>query len=316
MSRYGKVFNVQRFTIHDGPGLRTEFFLKGCPLQCKWCSNPESLKSTPQLGVYKSKCISMKKCGACAEACPQKNTLQFYRGRLTKIDYSLCTNCNACYDACPSDAIKKWGEKLSVEQCMEIIRRDKGYFETSGGGVTVSGGDPILQSDFVAELFEECKKEGIHTCFESSFCGKWDMIENVMPYTDLFIVDIKHMDSQIHEENTGVSNKRILENLAYLSSQDTDIILRIPVIPDFNDDLENMKATANFILEKMNGKVRTLQLLSFMRLGEEKYQALGMEYLYGDIRLNRKGFQKEIKKYAEYFNMRGIHCMVGTKEQY
>ena len=311
----GTVFNVQRFTIHDGPGVRTELFLKGCPLRCKWCSNPESWKITPQLGIYKTKCISLKKCGDCSSVCPVDGALNFYRGKLVSIDYTKCTNCRKCYEVCPSDAIKQWGKEMTVEDCMDEIRRDIGYYERSGGGVTVSGGDPLLQSDFVAALFKECKKENIHTCFESTFYGPWEQVEKILPYTDLIISDIKHMDSKIHREYTGVPNDKILENLKRLADENKELILRVPVIPEVNDYMKNIKETADFILNDMNGKVRTLQLLSFMRLGEEKYASLGLPYQMEGVKVNRRSFQKKVNEFAEYFNSRGIHCQVGTKEK-
>lgn len=315
MSRSGVVFNIQRFTIHDGPGMRTELFLKGCPLRCEWCSNPESLVPYIQLGVYKTKCISRKKCGLCEDACPEENVLNFTRGKLTSIDRSKCTNCLACYNACPSDAIKQWGKAMSVEECMKEIRKDIGYYERSNGGVTVSGGEPLLQSDFVAELFKACKDEGIHTCCESSFYADWKEIEKILPYTDLIISDIKHMDTNIHKKYTRVNNDKILENMKRLVSEEREIILRIPVIPNVNDDMENIEATADFILNELGGRVRTLQLLSFMRLGEEKYCSLGMPYKMEDVKVNRRAFQKHVNEIAHYFNSRGIHCQVGTKEK-
>lgn len=311
----GIVFNIQRFTIHDGPGMRTELFLKGCPLRCEWCSNPESWMPYVQVGVYKTKCISRKKCGLCEEACPKENVLNFTRGKLTSIDRSKCTNCLSCYDACPSDAIKQWGKVMSVEECMKEIRKDIGYYERSGGGVTVSGGEPLLQSDFVAELFKACKEEGIHTCCESTFYTEWNEIEKILPYTDLIISDIKHMDTNIHKKYTGVNNDKILENLKRLANEEREMILRIPIIPNVNDDMENIKATADFILNELKGRVRTLQLLSFMRLGEEKYGSLGIPYKMKDVKLNRKSFQKHVNEIANYFNSRGIHCLVGTKEK-
>ena len=204
---------------------------------------------------------------------------------------------------------------MSVEDCMKEIRKDRGYYDRSGGGVTVSGGEPLIQSDFVAELFQACKDEGIHTCCESTFCADWKEIEKVLPYTDLIISDIKHMDSGIHKEYTGVGNERILENLKRLAGGDRELILRIPVIPNVNDNMANIEATADFILNELGGRVRTLQLLSFMRLGEEKYASLGMPYQMEDVKINRKVFQKHVGELAEYFNSRGIHCMVGTKEK-
>lgn len=315
MSQKGIIFNIQRFTLHDGPGIRTELFLKGCPLKCEWCGNPESLKKYIQLGVYKSKCISLEKCGMCRDVCPDKSMLDFIDDKLVSINLTKCTNCLKCYNVCPSDAIKEWGQSLSIEECMKVIRKDKGYYERSGGGVTVSGGEPLLQSEFVTELLKTCKKEGIGTCFESSFYGEWKDIEKILPYTDLIISDIKHMDATIHKKHTGVNNYRILENLKKVALEEKELILRIPVIPNVNDDMKNIEATADFILNELGGMVKTLQLLSFMRLGEEKYKSLGMNYKMEGIEINRKVFQKHINKIAKYFNSRGIHCLVGTKEK-
>jgi pyruvate formate lyase activating enzyme len=315
LAQQGIIFNIQRFTIHDGPGVRTELFLKGCPLRCDWCSNPEGLLARVQPGVYKSKCISRKKCGACESVCPVEGALTFYRGKLTAIDREKCTGCMDCCDACPSEAIKVWGKVMSVEACMEEIRRDRGYYDRSGGGVTVSGGDPLLQSDFVAELFQACKAEGIHTCCESTFYIDWQAVEKVLPWTDLIISDIKHMDTEMHKKYTGVHNEKILENLVRLTQLGKELVLRIPVIPGVNDDMENIQTTADFILGPLGGRVRTLQLLSFMRLGEEKYQSLGMPYKMAEVKINRRSFQKHVSQLAEYFNSRGIHCLVGTKEK-
>lgn len=311
----GIIFNIQRFTIHDGPGLRTELFLKGCPLRCDWCSNPEGWQPRMQPGVYKVKCISKKKCGACLTVCPESDMLSFTRGKLSEIDRSKCINCLACSEACPSEAIKQWGKPMSVEACMDLIRKDKGYYDRSGGGVTVSGGEPLMQSDFVAALFKACKEEGIQTCCESTFYAAWPEIEKVLPYTDIFISDIKHMDPNIHKKYTGVNNELILENLKKLSRENRELILRIPVIPNVNDDMSNIEATADFILNDLNGRVRTLQLLSFMRLGEEKYLSLGIPYKMNDVKINRKSFQKHVGELAAYFNSRGIHCLVGTREK-
>lgn len=311
----GIVFNVQRYTIHDGPGLRTEFFLKGCPLRCRWCSNPEGLVPQPQVGVYRSKCIGRRVCGGCAEVCPQGDIFRFTVGKLAAIDRTRCTDCLACLGECPSDALKLWGREMSVDECMQVIRRDRGYYQRSGGGVTVSGGDPLVQSHFVAALFAACRAEGYHTCCESTLCFDWEEIERVLPVTDLFIADLKMMDSDRHRQYTGVGNHLILQNLQRLSETGKELILRIPVIPGVNDDETNIRASADFILAVMRGRVRTLQLLSFMRLGEEKYRSLGMEYPMNDLHLNRKAFQKKVEDIADYFNSRGIHCLVGTREK-
>lgn len=314
MSNQATILNVQRFTLHDGPGIRTEFFLKGCPLRCDWCGNPESFNRKKEVGVYANKCITSEHCGSCLEVCEQPNMLIFSDSNLQQIDRKACSSCLECAQECPSEAIKQWGSDMSVDECMAVIKKDRGFYDRSGGGVTVSGGEPLLQSDFVFDLFTQCQKEGIHTCLESSFFAHWDKIERLLPVTDLFISDIKLMDSASHKKHTGVDNHKILSNLKRLSLTDKPLILRIPVIPSVNDDLVNAKATADFILNEMNGKVRTLQLLSFMRLGEEKYQSLGMEYPMKDIEFDRIEFQNQVNQLADYFNRRGIHCMVGTKE--
>ena len=344
----GIVFNIQRFTIHDGPGMRTELFLKGCPLRCAWCSNPESQIAYPQPGVYASRCIGEKGCGACRKACPlgkirpaqedvlpvQEGALLFQDGLLQAIDRDSCTNCMNCSEACPADAIRRWGERMTTAECMETILRDRSYYETSGGGVTVSGGEPLLQSAFVKELFAACRAEGIHTCLESTLAVDWAKIADVLPVTDLVIADLKMMDSEKHRTYTGVGNEQILENLVTLarewipsrraghrkggiSDSGTDsIILRIPVIPGINDDDENIRRSADFILGDMQGRIDSLQLLSFMFLGEEKYRSLDMPYRMHDmLQFEREAFQEKVEKIADYFLSRGISTSVGNRKK-
>ncbi len=315
MSQNGLIFDVQRFTIHDGPGLRTELFLKGCPLRCEWCSNPESWSREVEIGVFRKKCISKNKCGSCFETCLEEEALAYSRGKLIAIDRKKCNRCMACVEECPSEAIKLWGTEMSVSECMDIILRDKGYYDRSNGGVTISGGEPLLQSDFVAELFQECKNQGVNTCFETTLYSSWENVEKLIPYTDIFIVDIKHMDSFTHKKYTGVGNELVLSNLEKLSKRTHEIILRIPVIPNVNDTMDNIEATANFIITKLKGRIRVLQLLSFMRLGEEKYEALGLEYKMKGIHFHRKSFQIKVNKIAKYLNEKGIYCLVGTREK-
>lgn len=326
----GTVFNIQRYTIHDGPGIRTELFMKGCPLSCRWCGNPEGFAKKIQPGRYPSKCLGAQNCGLCIKNCPNG------KNGLTAINTELCTGCMECAKICPADAIKTWGREMTADDAMDIIRRDKAYYDKSGGGVTISGGEPLLQAKFVAEVFRKCREEGIHTCIESTLYADREIIESVLEYTDMVITDIKHMDSEVHREYTGVGNERILTNMMMVAETGKPMILRIPVIPDVNDNMDNMKKAADFIIEKLcrsdmvsetdlcmnnvNGRsdicnIRQLQLLSFMRLGEEKYTSLGMAYPMADVNPDREEFTQRIREFADYFNSRGINCIVGTKEK-
>lgn len=253
-------------------------------------------------------------CGSCLDACFDPSMLIHSESILKSINSHLCTSCLNCVDECPSEAIKQWGHSMSVEECMRVIRKDRGFYEKSGGGVTISGGEPLLQSSFVCELFKACRQEGIHTCLESSFYANWNRIEKVLPYTDLFISDIKVMDSYTHKTYTGVDNRKILRNLKLLVESGSPLILRIPLIPFVNDDDVNIKAVADFIQKELDGKIEVLQLLSFMRLGEEKYASLGLPYKMSSLLFDRNEFQQRVRDIAGYFNCRGIKCSVGTKE--
>lgn len=312
MPEYGIIFNIQRYTIHDGPGIRTELFFKGCPLQCRWCGNPESHKVVQQPGIYPIKCIGEDKCGCCTDVCEQSGSLIFHDHKLLAIDRQRCTNCMKCAEVCPADAIKLWGRRVSVEEAMETVRKDVSYYNSSGGGVTCSGGEPLTQLPFLQELLKTCRQEGIHTCVETTLCADWNSIEKIVSDTDLFITDLKHMDAAVHKQYTGLSNDRILDNMQRLAELEKPLIVRIPVIPGVNDTKENMEKSADFILGKLKNQVEELQLLEFMRLGEEKYKPLDLTYPMEGLEFDRDAFTLKIKDFAEYFQSRGISCKIGT----
>ena len=309
----GIIFNIQRYTINDGPGIRTEIFMKGCLLKCRWCSNPESQRAAIEPGVYSSKCISEDKCGLCITACRQQ-ALLFAGGNIAGIDRSRCIGCMKCAAVCPSEAVRAWGEKMSLDEVMAVIEKDRAFYEKSGGGVTVSGGEPLVQKDFTRSILKACCETGIHTCLESTFCTDWETVEAAAEYADLLISDIKHMDSDVHKKYTGAGNEKILANLKRLAACGHDMILRIPVIPGINDDMENIIKTADYIEDNIGDRLRTLQLLSFMRMGEEKCRSLDRAYEMDSLQFDREEFQQRVKDIAEYFNSRGIRCVVGTAE--
>ena len=309
----GIIFNIQRYTINDVPGIRTEIFMKGCPLKCRWCSNPESQRAAIEPGVYSSKCISEDKCGLCITACRQQ-ALLFAGGSIAGIDRSRCIGCMKCAAACPSEAVRAWGEKMSLDEVMAVIEKDRAFYEKSGGGVTVSGGEPLVQKEFTRSILKACREAGIHTCLESTFCTDRETAEAAAEYADLVISDIKHMDSEVHKKYTGAGNEKILANLKRLAACGHDMILRIPVIPGTNDDMENIIKTADYIEDNIGDRLRTLQLLSFMRMGEEKCRSLDRAYEMDSLQFDREEFQQRVKDIAEYFNSRGIRCVVGTAE--
>ncbi len=316
MSLKGTVVNIQRYTVHDGPGIRTEFFLKGCPLSCPWCGNPESRLADPEPGIYPAKCIGSDLCTACTNACPVPGAITFKDGKIDRIDREKCSGCMKCFDACPAEAIRRWGRQMSADEAMDVILRDRAYYKASDGGITVSGGDPLVQADFVKALFERCRAEGIHTCLESSLYASRDVIEPLLACTDMMISDLKHMDSRRHKSVIGVGNELILDNIERIALAGMPLILRVPLIPGFNDDEDNIRASALYLKERLKNRVQQVQILPFMRLGEEKYRSLDRDYPMRDIddgtRERCNGRAREI---AEDFNSKGIPCIVGTSHK-
>ncbi|TEB05425.1 4-hydroxyphenylacetate decarboxylase activating enzyme [Pelotomaculum schinkii] len=310
------VMNVQKFTVHDGPGIRTEIFFKGCPLKCLWCSNPEGIRNNPEVGVYgRRDCIGIDKCGWCINACPlsKENVLTVEDNKVVAIDREKCLNCLSCAKACPNDSLKIFGRQVTVPELMKVIMEDRSFYQKSGGGVTLSGGDPLVQWEFVVALLKECKRASIHTCVESELHCKTEVLDQVLPYTDLLMTDIKHMDSAKHRKYTGVSNKLILSNIGYAAIKGTPMIIRFPVVPGYNDDDENIKATAEFIIKYVGGCLRQVQLLPYRPLGVEKYEALGMEYtMKGSELTEPDSYLSRVRGLAEVFQSYGIPAAAGT----
>lgn len=274
----GRVFNIQRFSIHDGPGIRTTVFLKGCPLRCFWCHNPEGLRPQLEVQFTPSRCMA---CGECVRACATGAQELGPSGRVFHRD--RCTNCGACVAVCYAEALQFNGKEMTTEQVMAEVMLDNAFYQSSGGGVTLSGGEPLLQHQFALALLETCKAAGLHTAVETTTHTRWDYIEAALPLIDLFMVDIKHFDPTQHRASTGVSNRVILANIRRLAATGKPIIFRIPVIPTVNDTPMAIQAIAGFVRERMAGRADggaglSLELLPFHRLATDKYASLGMEY--------------------------------------
>lgn len=276
----GRIINIQRFCTKDGPGIRTTVFLKGCPLKCVWCHNPESQSGEREILFYADKCIS---CGACAVNC-LKNCHKIENGHEYRKEN--CVKCGTCEKVCPTKAIEVCGTEISVDQVVETVKKDKEFYEVSGGGVTVSGGEPLFQAEFTIELLKECKKNSIHTAIET--CGFADKktFESVIKYCDLVLFDVKETNAEKHLSFTGAPLESILENLDVLNASDVPFIIRAPIIPTFNDRKEHFES-----LKKLKESLKNCQAIEIMpyhKIGEYKYGILGRENLLKDLKAPSK----------------------------
>lgn len=313
------IFNIQKYTVHDGPGIRTTIFFKGCPMHCLWCSNPESQKLYPQVAVFQKDCIGVDKCGRCLHACPHQDehVLQVSDGCIVGIDRSKCRNCLLCAQACPNATLKVFGKKYTVRELLKIILEDRQFYRETNGGVTAGGGDPLVQYRFLRDLFKECKRYGIHTCAETELQCQREAVEAVLPYTDLFITDIKIMDPQKHKQYTGMTNERILDNIKFLVENHAKVIIRTPVVPGYNNDEANIHATARFVSEQLKNRLVQYQLLPYRLLGLEKYQALGISYPMGDVKQPlREDYEPNIRHLTALMVGYGVPAVAGSNVKY
>ena len=268
MSLSATIFDIQRGSYVDGPGIRTTVFMKGCNLDCAWCHNPESQNAKPQRMFYKNKCVL---CGKCVTVCPS-GALTFDNSPV--LNPEKCTLCGKCALWCPADAISVCGKTMDTETVFREVRKDKAFNETSGGGVTVSGGECMLYPDFVAELLDKCKKDGIDTAVDTAGNVPFGSLEKVIPFTDIFLYDIKCVTPEAHKKFTGVVNNLILDNYKLLISMGKRVIVRVPMTAECNANDEEFPKIAAFLNEYKPEKV---ELLPYHALGENKYRAIGRE---------------------------------------
>lgn len=302
----GLIFDIQGFSVHDGPGCRTLIFMSGCPLRCSWCSNPEGQNSKPKLLYFSSKC----NCSSfyCISACTNK-AVEKYEGIL-KFDRTKCNTCTnfECIETCPKGALKKSAEYYTKDELIKIIKRDRNYWGEKGG-ITFGGGDPIFQADFVRVLMKKCREMYINTAVETSAYGNKSNFFKLMEFSDWAFIDIKHMDTKLHKQETGKGNEDILQNIINLKKSEWPgrLIIRFPVISGYNDSSENLKQTAQFL---KNSGIKEINIIPYHMLGESKYKELGMECSFSNSKVPKA---EVINNIQEFFLNEGLLCYLGHK---
>ena len=296
MSDSGIIFDIKRYAIHDGPGIRTTVFMKGCPFACQWCHNPEGIDPAPFVAYKQERCI---RCGICVENCTEKALCLDSEGVIPS--GSPCKNCLACTEICPAEAREQVGKSMSIQRLLSEIIKDTPFYDTSGGGVTFSGGEPLLQVDFLIESLKLCGKEQIHRAVDTTGYASLESLMRVAEHTDLFLFDLKMMDSDKHKRYTGVSNHLIIDNLRHLAGRGGDIVIRIPLIPGVNDDLENLDRTGSFLNRLPN--VTKVDILPYHDFQKGKYSRLNMSHSTENVPLPTREILVRAKKRLEDFGL-------------
>ena len=294
----GILFNIQGYSIHDGPGIRTTVFLKGCPLRCLWCQNPESHSFHPELLFAEEKCTG---CGECIEVCPEKAIR--IQGKASCTDRRLCKGAGLCADVCPNEARTVIGRRVTADEVFGEIAADSLFYRESGGGVTLSGGEPLAQPEFAASILKKCRSAGFHTALDTCGHASWATAREVLRHVNLVLFDFKHMNPEIHEKYTGVSNGLILQNAEKIHHEmSIPMRARVTLVPGFNDSTENILAMAGFIAEKLSNVI-PVHLLSYHRLGEAKWERLDRKNETAEIEIPGKQQLAECSRIFESFGL-------------
>jgi pyruvate formate lyase activating enzyme len=309
----GYIFEIQKMSTEDGPGIRTTVFFKLCPLRCLWCHNPESIFKEPSIQWFKVKCIG---CKTCVEACPE-HALKLDKGGL-HINRSKCNCCGICADECPSTALRKLGEHRKLDAVFHEVEKDKIYYEKSKGGVTVSGGEPTLQPDFLRKFLQKCKDAGFHTALDTCGFVSRDIFESLLPYLDLILYDLKEIDPTKHKEFTGVSNEKILANAIWLiddlEKTGRKMWIRTPLIPGFTATEENIRGIGQFIVEKLGNKAERWDLLAFNNLAKAKYERMDWVWVCKDTELLTKEQMDHFLEIAKFTGVGNVQWSGLTKQ--
>ena len=292
-SKQGLIYNIERFAMNDGPGIRTLVFMKGCPLRCLWCSSPQTQQPLPQILYDPDLC---QDCRACLHSCENK-ALNFTPEHTLKMQPRLCDLCGNCIDACPDKALEMAGRYMTPEELFREVVRDAAFFRRSQGGVTVGGGEPTMQHLFVAAFLRKCKTRYIHTAIETCGYCTWDQMKAILEYTDMVFMDIKHLDDAQHRRITGVSNRIILENADKISGI-RPLTIRIPIVPGWNDSEENIRKTARFAAQ-LGGKLQKVELLPYHELGVGTYRRLGRIYSLEGTKSPGQGYMRQLQEIVE-----------------